>query len=754
MAGCPPRPGRRRTPLLGSLVLAGVMAVLALATHMTPLGGWPALLIQPPTPTVEAAAVLPSPTPGPSPTSPPPSPTFTPLPVLLPELPSPPATPSGDFLVLELASESSRSSVSEGFDCLRRRGIRTLVFASSHTHPDFLRLAIADGHHLGLLLDLNSSFTMAEVRAEVRAWERLAQQTVGPAWLPLALLPAGLDASQELRETLARLGYHLVVAQDRPGSVPGALVRVELGLQTATQLEALERASAARGRVLLPHWLALTSEEYPIGEDAATSQAFRASHIIVIDPGHTRVDVGAGIPAADGRRQSERWANLQRAQALCQLLQADGWTVVLTHEDEALFDRYADAPDVDLSGTTTRADDTQFRTNFVYYLGLRSGRRPVVISMHADSNASPDVWGPILFYPPTGDEALRAQSRRLALALQDHLAWAWENLGVTAPSRGVHVGVPQGRKGSAGSGYDILGTVHIRPAPGAHSPPNYHYVAVLVEAGTASHRPEGYVLGTSEGNRALAQAHREAINQWMMTEVALKLLASRHRCLDPASLTPEQVEFLAAQEVTSGHSAQKRVAFTFDAGASAAYWPQIRTALAAAGVRPTVFLTGIFIRQYPQIVRQMLADGYDLQSHSDTHPDLTRLTAAEIQAEFLHTQQALDEALGAHIPMCLWRPPFGARNAAVRRAAAELGLLEIYWSPGGDTTGWQEGVSSEQVIARVKANLHPGQIFVMHINSQADAEALPTLLAEAASQGYEVGDVWSVLTPEQLGPLP
>ena len=46
-------------------------------------------------------------------------------------------------------------------------------------------------------------------------------------------------------------------------------------------------------------------------------------------------------------------------------------------------------------GQNTRRDDLQYRANLVYYLGVRSGRTPVMVSLHVDSNANPSVVGPL-----------------------------------------------------------------------------------------------------------------------------------------------------------------------------------------------------------------------------------------------------------------------------------------------------------------------------------------------------------------------
>ncbi|MCZ7543665.1 MAG: polysaccharide deacetylase family protein [Anaerolineae bacterium] len=288
-----------------------------------------------------------------------------------------------------------------------------------------------------------------------------------------------------------------------------------------------------------------------------------------------------------------------------------------------------------------------------------------------------------------------------------------------------------------------------------HEGPVQPFVAVLVETGTASHPAEAVHLATEKGNVWLAQAHAEALDQWMRAEVALLRFAQDgFHDPPPETLPAEQVNALTYGEVTHGRTDDPpRMSFTFDAGTSAAYWPQLRDALRARGITTTIFLTGEFIRLNPAVVREMLAEGHDLQNHSDTHPDFTQMSAPAIQAELRGAQAALDNAIGAHLPMRLWRPPFGSRNEAVWRAAAEIGMLCIWWSRTGDTTGWQEGVTAQDVYDWVVWNFQPGQIYVGHVNSLADVEAIDAILDEALAQGYVIGDLWSILTPEQVAAL-
>src|SRR5262249_26334121 len=66
---------------------------------------------------------------------------------------------------------------------------------------------------------------------------------------------------------------------------------------------------------------------------------------------------------------------------------------------------------------------------------------------------------------------------------------------------------------------------------------------------------------------------------------------------------------------------------SFDAGSSDHGATEILDALAARGIHTTIFLTGEFIRRYPDIVRRVAADGHEVGNHTDTHPHLTTYAA-------------------------------------------------------------------------------------------------------------------------------
>ncbi len=95
----------------------------------------------------------------------------------------------------------------------------------------------------------------------------------------------------------------------------------------------------------------------------------------------------------------------------------------------------------------------------------------------------------------------------------------------------------------------------------------------------------------------------------------------------PAPARARPAARVSAEDVQRGDPSRREVAFTFDGGSEANAVGEILDSLRAANVRVTVFLTGQFVRLYPDWVRRMAADGHEIANHTDTHPHLTTYAA-------------------------------------------------------------------------------------------------------------------------------
>lgn len=67
------------------------------------------------------------------------------------------------------------------------------------------------------------------------------------------------------------------------------------------------------------------------------------------------------------------------------------------------------------------------------------------------------------------------------------------------------------------------------------------------------------------------------------------------------------------------------IALTFDDGPNEPYTRQILEVLAEYGARATFFVIGKWVRQAPEVVREIAAAGHQIGNHTETHPQMSSL---------------------------------------------------------------------------------------------------------------------------------
>jgi peptidoglycan/xylan/chitin deacetylase (PgdA/CDA1 family) len=199
--------------------------------------------------------------------------------------------------------------------------------------------------------------------------------------------------------------------------------------------------------------------------------------------------------------------------------------------------------------------------------------------------------------------------------------------------------------------------------------------------------------------------------------------------------------------VQRGRADKPWVALTLDAGADAAPTPAMLKTLREHKVKITFFLTGKWIKENPDLARQIVADGHEIANHSFTHPDMRHLSDLAISKELADTEALLAETTGAS-SRPLFRPPFGAYDERVLRLVVGAGYLPIYWTLDSlDSVG--ELKTPDFLFERITAKLTPeklrGAIILAHCGSQPTADALPRILDRFAEMGFEVKKVSEVL---------
>jgi peptidoglycan/xylan/chitin deacetylase (PgdA/CDA1 family) len=184
---------------------------------------------------------------------------------------------------------------------------------------------------------------------------------------------------------------------------------------------------------------------------------------------------------------------------------------------------------------------------------------------------------------------------------------------------------------------------------------------------------------------------------------------------------------------------ERVVAFTFDDGPADPYTADLLDVLAEHGVDATFGIVGYAGAAHEDLLRRELREGHRLVNQTWNHPDLTRLSNAEADAEIASAQALIDRVGGSS--RCV-RPPYGARNSRIddiiaRHNASATLLWTIdpsnYLRPG-------TGV----IVSRIMASLHPGAIIGIHDGggdrSQTVA-AVDQVIPKIRAAGYQIRPV-------------
>jgi len=181
---------------------------------------------------------------------------------------------------------------------------------------------------------------------------------------------------------------------------------------------------------------------------------------------------------------------------------------------------------------------------------------------------------------------------------------------------------------------------------------------------------------------------------------------------------------------------EKKVAISFDAAWGGDKTQDIISTLKKYNAKATFFLVGFWIDKYPDLVKEIEKEGFEIGSHSNTHPDFTKLSRSQMELELTTTNKKLSNLIGQKIRV--FRSPFGAYNNTSIEVAESIGLKTIQWDV--DSLDWK-GISASEICKNILTKVKNGSIILCHNNSDHIVEALPTILQTLYDRGYSVVSV-------------
>lgn len=188
-----------------------------------------------------------------------------------------------------------------------------------------------------------------------------------------------------------------------------------------------------------------------------------------------------------------------------------------------------------------------------------------------------------------------------------------------------------------------------------------------------------------------------------------------------------------------------QVSLSFDAAWGNEDTQAILDVLDKYKIKVTFFMTGGWVDQYPEDVKNIAKAGHDLGNHSQNHKQMSQLSATQCEEEITVVNDKVRE-LTKKTPQ-LFRPPYGDYNDTLVETVGKCGCYCIQWDV--DSLDWKNyGVDSIVSTVLNHKALGNGSIILMHNGAKYTKDALPAVIEGLQKKGYEIVPISKLIYKE------
>lgn len=188
-------------------------------------------------------------------------------------------------------------------------------------------------------------------------------------------------------------------------------------------------------------------------------------------------------------------------------------------------------------------------------------------------------------------------------------------------------------------------------------------------------------------------------------------------------------------------TAEKKLYLTFDCGYENGNTPAILAALKKHQAPAVFFAVGNFVRDNPDLIKQMVAEGHIVGNHTMTHPDMSKISSEDsFQKELQGVEKIYKETTGKEMKK-FYRPPQGIYSTENLAMAKELGYSTFFWSLAYVDWIQDQQPSREEALRKLLTRVHPGAIVLLHNTSSTNGIILDELLSRWKKMGYSFHSV-------------
>lgn len=211
-------------------------------------------------------------------------------------------------------------------------------------------------------------------------------------------------------------------------------------------------------------------------------------------------------------------------------------------------------------------------------------------------------------------------------------------------------------------------------------------------------------------------------------------------------LTKEKIIKTNQMEIIyNGNRNDKIIYLTFDDGFTKENTEEIIRILKHQNIPSTFFFYGEFMKYYPELINNIVNDGFIIGNHTMHHKNITKLTKKEIKNEITSWEE-LYKQITLTMPPLIFRPPQGGINQDSYEIVKSMGYNIIKWDVQIYDYDIYNDKGTNYVITNILKQTKNGSIILMHTMTKSNVNALETIIDELLKKGFKFGNILDLIS--------
>lgn len=169
--------------------------------------------------------------------------------------------------------------------------------------------------------------------------------------------------------------------------------------------------------------------------------------------------------------------------------------------------------------------------------------------------------------------------------------------------------------------------------------------------------------------------------------------------------------------IYEGNPLDNQVSLTFNVAWGEEEIPRILAILREKRIRATFFFVGTWVEKFPELVREIAAEGHEMANHGLYHGHPAQMGREDLVRLIGENHRLLKKTMGKE-PVMLFAPPYGEFDQDVLSVAGNMKYKTVLWTV--DTIDWKRP-APEVIRERVRNKIKPGSIVLMHPTAPTSA---------------------------------